>query len=185
MCPTDTLYGLAASIYSPSAIQRVFEIKGRPLNQGIPVLINSVAQIDKLALHIPSSAIALAEAFWPGPLTLIFHRVQSLLPELSGGLMTIAVRYPNHPTPCELIESSGAPITGTSANLSGGNQPITPEEVVKQIGDKVDILLDAGPSPHAEPSTIVDTTQNPFRLLRFGALPLKALREVTAIEEIK
>jgi L-threonylcarbamoyladenylate synthase len=181
--PTDTLYGLAASVYNHDSVARVFAIKGRPTGQGLPVLIGSMAQITEVAAHVPGDALALAEHFWPGPLTLVLKRRPELPPEVSGGLESVAVRQPNHAAPLKLIELSGTPITGTSANLSGGFQPVSAEEVIRQVGKLVDVVLDAGPCAVGEPSTIVDATVTPCRIIRAGAISLKELQKVCLITD--
>jgi len=182
--PTDTLYGLAASAYNHDSVARIFTIKGRPAAHGLPVLIGNIAQIEQIAKDISSDALALAQRFWPGPLTLVLRRRSDLPAELSGGMETVAVRQPNHPAAIQLIEFSGGPITGTSANVSGGPQPISAEEVIRQVGYLVDAVLDDGPCAVGEPSTIVDTTVIPFRLIRMGAIALRQLRTVCTVDDI-
>lgn len=180
--PTDTLYGLAASVYNHDAVARVFAIKGRPAGQGLPVLIGSMVQIEEIAMNVSDDALALAQRFWPGPLTLVLKRRPELPSEVSGGLDTVAVRQPDHAASLQLIELSGTPITGTSANLSGGRQPVNAEEVIRQIGDLVDAVLDDGPCVVGEPSTIVDATVTPCRVIRAGAVTLEQLRSVCQVD---
>ena len=179
--PTDTLYGLAASVYNRDAVARVFAIKGRPSDQGLPVLIGGMAQIAEVAMDVSDDALALARRFWPGPLTLVLKRRPELPAEVSGGLETVAVRHPDHAASLALIELSCAPLTGTSANVSGGPQPVTAEEVVRQIGGAVDLVLDGGPCAVGEPSTIVDATMSPCRVVRAGALTVEQLRSVCPV----
>ena len=182
--PTDTLYGLAASVYNHDSVARVFAIKGRPAGQGLPVLIGSVAQIEQIAVDVSGDALALAQRFWPGPLTLVLKRRPELPAEVSGGLDTVAVRQPDHPAAIQLIELSGGPITGTSANISGGPQPSSAEEVIRQVGGLVDAILDDGPCTVGEPSTIVDTTVTPCHVIRLGVVTLEQLRAVCPVDDI-
>lgn len=179
--PTDTLYGLAASVYNHDSVARVFAIKGRSSVQGLPVLVAGIMQIQEVAEYVSEDALALAERFWPGPLTLVLKRRPEFPAEISGGLETVAVRQPDHPAPLKLIELSGAPITGTSANASGGPQPVSAEQVIRQIGDLVDMVLDAGPCIVGKPSTIVDATVTPCRIIRAGAISLEKLLKICPI----
>ena len=180
--PTDTLYGLGASVASAAAVERVFVIKGRRAGQPLPVLVASVAQLDQVASEVSAEALEMTERFWPGALTLVLRSQPWLPAALTGGGPTIAVRQPNHATPLALIASCGSPITGTSANRSGGEQPATAEQVVEQLGDAADLVLDGGTCPGGVASTIVDLTVIPARVLRQGALSLDALRSVCPVE---
>ncbi len=179
--PTDTLYGLGASVADPEAVSRVFAAKGRASTQALPVLVASFEQLDQVCAEVGLLAKELAGRFWPGALSLVLRRHASVPAAIGGGGDTVAVRLPRHPAPLALIAECGTPITGTSANLSGGPQPDTAFEVVRQLGDAVDMVLDGGPCPVAAPSTILDLTTNPARLLRAGAVSIDELREVCAV----
>jgi L-threonylcarbamoyladenylate synthase len=183
--PTDTLYGLGASVASTTAIESVFAIKGRRANQPLPVLVASVAQLDQVVSKVSAEALEMTKRFWPGALTLVLRSQLWLPTTLTGGGLTIAVRQPNHATPLALIASCGSPITGTSANRSGGAQPETAEQVVEQLGDAADLVLDGGICPGGVASTIVDMTEIPARVLRQGSLSLDALRSVCSVEPPK
>ena len=178
--PTDTLYGLGAAVTDVRAVERVFAIKGRSAGQGLPVLVTSVQQVEQLAAEVPPLALELARRFWPGGLTLVLRKHASV-PELLTGGDTIAVRQPDHPAPLALIEGCGSPITGTSANKSGGPQPSTAQEVVRQLGETVDMVLDGGTCPGAVHSTVLDLTVDPPRVLRIGAVPVAALQEACPV----
>jgi L-threonylcarbamoyladenylate synthase len=168
--PTDTLYGLAACIDIPEAVERVFAVKGRSDEKALPLLLAREEDLVKVAVDISAVARYLAETFWPGPLTLILQRSMAVPDRVVGGGNTVAVRIPHHAVPLALVAALGVPITGTSANLSGGLSPRRASDVMEAIGDKVDLVLDAGPCPGGIGSTVVDVTVEPPRMLRQGAI---------------
>ncbi|MBM3940066.1 MAG: threonylcarbamoyl-AMP synthase [SAR202 cluster bacterium] len=175
--PTDTLYGLGASIFNEAAVRKVFAVKQRDATQGLPILVASVAQLGLVAVDIPPEALRLAEQFWPGSLTLVLRRNPAVPLIVSGG-DTVAVRVPAHPTPRALVNGGRAPITGTSANLHGGPQPTTAQEVERQLGNSIPLILDGGPCVQKVPSTILDVTTMPARVVRLGAIGVDQLRMV-------
>ena len=176
--PTDTLYGLGADAFSPEAVGRVFDIKGRASSSGLPLLIADASDLDTVAVDITDMARTLAEEFWPGPLTLVLRRSARVPAVTTGGLDTVAVRTPDHPIPRALVRSLGRPITGTSANPTGGPDPVTAGEVKGLLGEAVDYIIDAGPSPLGSPSTILDLSGERPAILRAGALQREALERV-------
>ena len=176
--PTDTLYGLAADAFSPTAIERVFDIKERPEGLALPVLLSGAEQLSQVADDVPGQLEAVAEAFWPGAMTLIVKRNESLPPRLTAGNPTVAVRVPDHPVPRELTRRLGRPITGTSANISGAADPRSLAELRAQVGDRVDFLVTAGPAPAGTASTIVDLSGDAPRLIREGAIPFQQIESV-------
>ena len=175
--PTDTLYGLGADVFSPRAVARVFQVKGRPEGMALPVLLADPADLEGVAAQVPEAARRLARRLWPGPLTLVVRRHPRVPAAVTGGRDTVAVRVPDHPVPRALCRRLGSPITGTSANRSGGPDPVTAEDVRRQLGDVVDYIIDGGPAPAGRPSTIVDVSGAAPRVLRLGAAPLAALEE--------
>jgi L-threonylcarbamoyladenylate synthase len=181
--PTDTLYGLGASIANAAAVARVFAIKGRGAGHGVPVLVASVAQLGQVAMEVPTAALDLARRFWPGGLTMVLRGHPSMPEAVTVG-NTVAVRHPDHPVPLALIAECGGPITGTSANARGGPQPTTALEVERQLGNLVDMVLDGGPCAGDVPSTILDLTVSPARVVRTGAIPLEELRAVCLVEAV-
>lgn len=168
--PTDTLYGLAADVFNPAALDRVFAIKGRSENLALPVLVNGWEQVRMVAKDVPPQAKRLASRFWPGALTLVVLKAAGLPDRLTAGGPTIAIRMPDHPVPIELMNGLGGPITGTSANISGGPDPSTLEELTSQISGRVDYIVKSGPAPRGTASTVVDITSGQPRLLREGAI---------------
>ncbi len=179
--PTDTVYGLGAAVFNYAAVSSLFVIKGRSRDQGVPVLVASESQLHEIASEVSDDAYALAKAFWPGALTLVVPRRRDIPALVAGGSETIAVRLPDHPCPQSLIQALGAPITGTSANRHDGPEPTSAGEVQRQLGNRLSLILDGGPSPRSVPSTIVDTTTAPPKVLRLGALTLEELQSVCAV----
>jgi len=142
--PTDTVYGLGACADLSKAIERVYDVKERPRNMPLPLLIADVSQITKVAESVSPSAWSLIHSFLPGALTLVLPKSSSGPDTITAGATTIAVRIPAHPVPIALIKGLGTPIVGTSANLSGKPSPLTAEEVYSQLGDKIDLVIDGG-----------------------------------------
>jgi L-threonylcarbamoyladenylate synthase len=168
--PTDTLYGLAADVFNPAALDRVFAVKGRGEDLALPVLVNGWEQVQLMAKDVPPRAKDLVERFWPGALTLVVLSAECVPDRLTAGGPTVAVRMPGHPVPIELIKGLGGPITGTSANISGGPNASTLEELISQMGGRVDYIIKSGPAPEGTASTVVDITSDRPTLLRQGAI---------------
>ena len=176
--PTDTLYGLGADITQPAAVEQVFEIKGRPHGMPLPVLLPGPEALSLVSDDVPPLAWTLAERFWPGPLTLVVPRAARVPAIIGARGWTVAVRVPDHPVPRDLARRLGSPITGTSANLSGGPSPHTADDVRRQLGDRVGLVIEGGPPPDGRASTVLDITQSPPRVLRLGAISWETLAEV-------
>lgn len=166
--PTDTFYGLAVEPRSSSAVTRLFDVKGRDAARAIPLIAADLGQVLWLCGALPPLAARLADAFWPGPLTLVLPLVATLAPELAAGGATVAVRVPDHAVSRALARALGVPITSTSANVSGA-PPTTDAATVGATLPGV-AILDAGPAPGGLASTIVDVTSAEPRLLRAGAV---------------
>ena len=168
--PTDTVYGLGADAYNDRAVERVYGIKNRPKYQQFPLLIADVKQMTTLAGPIPEIAWFLARRFWPGGLTLVLSKANSVPAYLASG-PTIAVRIPNHPVCLALINGLGNALTGTSANTSGQPAALSAEEVQQQLGGRIDLVINGSKCPGGKESTIVDTTREPPTILRQGIIP--------------
>lgn len=177
-CPTDTVYGVVAAINIEPAVARVYQIKGRPHSQALPILLADKSQIAEVAKVVPPLAWRLADKFWPGALTIVLFKSASVPDIVTGGGKTIAVRIANHPIPIAIIRGLGVPIVGTSANLSGSPSALTAEEVRSQLGDRVDLIIDGGRCPGGRESTIVDLTGEPPLILREGAIPLEEIKQL-------
>lgn len=175
--PTDTLYGLAADPRSAAAIAQLYRIKGRAVDLAIPLIAADVGQLEAAGAVLAGRSRRLAEAFWPGPLTLVVPAWPQLDAGVSAGLGTVAVRVPDHAVARLLAEVCGYPITSTSANLSGSPATRLPDEVRRALESQIDGLIDAGPSPGGLPSTIVDARGDEPRLLRAGAVPWERVLE--------
>lgn len=170
--PTETFYGLGANALDPAAVRRIFEVKGRSESKPLLVLVDSVRMAESLVKEIPAAALALVARYWPGPLTLVFRAASRLPEELTAGTGTIGIRMSGHPVAFELVRAAGVPITAPSANLSGEEPPVTAVDVDRTLRDKIDLILDGGPTTGGLPSTILDVTVTPAKVIRQGALEL-------------
>jgi L-threonylcarbamoyladenylate synthase len=176
--PTDTFYALAANPFQEAALSRVFALKGRPPEKPVLVLVDGPAMLKQLAREVPNSARRLMAEFWPGPLTIVLPGLAHLPRLLTAGTGTVGVRQPRHPLTCRLITELGFPITGTSANRSGRPPLTRADEVDREFGAEVDLILEAGECPGGKPSTIVDMSRVPARLVRSGAVSALQLAAV-------
>jgi L-threonylcarbamoyladenylate synthase len=174
--PTETFYALGVSAYHEPAIQKVFAIKGRMFDKPLPLIIHGESMLEEIAAQIPECARSLMRAFWPGPLTLIFKASEKIPPLLTASTGTVAVRDSSHPLARQLVMDARLPVTATSANVSGGSSCYSAGEVEHQIGDRVDMIIDGGPTPGGLPSTIVDLTVSPPRIVREGAISTQRLQ---------
>ncbi|MBI2845993.1 MAG: threonylcarbamoyl-AMP synthase [Chloroflexi bacterium] len=181
--PTDTVYGLCTHGLQPTAIKRIFRAKGRAERKAIPLLLSDTRQMEEVAQDIPRLAYELAEEFWPGGLTIVLFR-KTIVPDiLTSGGPTVALRVPDHSLPREIIKQLKAPLAATSANRSGGPEPLTAQDVNQQIGRVIHLILDGGPVRGGVPSTVVDLTSRPPRVLRQGAVPReKIARHIPDLE---
>ncbi len=175
--PTDTVYGLGAGSNLYQAVERIYQVKARPQNMALPLLLADISQLTEVADSVPRVAWDLAHNFLPGALTLVLHKSKSVPDIITAGGMTVAVRIPAHPVPVALAEGLGSPIVGTSANLSGKPSSLTADEVYSQFGDKVDLVIDGQCSGGRE-STIVDVTGETPVVLREGAISRQELEQV-------
>jgi L-threonylcarbamoyladenylate synthase len=170
--PTDTFYGLGVDPQNAEAVNRLFQVKGRAGNQPILLLLKDAAQVNDWAAEVNAEAEHLMNKYWPGPLTLVFRAKQQVLPLLTGGRGTIGLRVPGNPVTRQLLGMIGTALTGTSANISGEQSLRTAEEAAAAIGDLADLVLDGGPTAGGKPSTVVDVSTHPIRVIREGAVRL-------------
>lgn len=175
--PTDTLYGLGCDAFDQRAVGSLFRAKARGRDMPLIVLVDSRKTFDGLVRRMPRPARVLADAFWPGALTIIVEHAPSLSWDLGETNGTVAVRMPLHPVALAVLREIG-PMAVTSANTSGQPPAVTVAQAQEQLGRAVRVYLDGGPCPAGEPSTIVDLTGDYPRVVRSGALPAEALREV-------
>ncbi|HEY7677395.1 MAG TPA: L-threonylcarbamoyladenylate synthase [Candidatus Methylomirabilis sp.] len=176
--PTETLYALGADPFHPGALERVFAAKGREAAKAVSLLLARAGMVDSLAAPLPPLARDLMERFWPGPLTLIVRAIGGLPPGLAASGGGIGLRVPRNAVALALLGAFGGPLVGTSANRAGGPDPRDAGAVLRQVGPSLALLLDGGLTPIGSPSSVVDCTEDPPRLLRAGALPLAVLQAV-------
>jgi L-threonylcarbamoyladenylate synthase len=176
--PTETVYGLGARGLHPDEVARIFDAKRRPTGHPLILHVDGEAMAASLASSWSSRASALCRAFWPGPLTLVVPRASHVPPEVTGGLDAVGLRCPNHPVALALIAAVGEPLAAPSANAHMHISPTAAGHVVRSLGDRVDLVLDAGPTAHGIESTVIDLAHGTPRVLRPGALSLAALRSV-------
>ncbi|MBE6989260.1 MAG: threonylcarbamoyl-AMP synthase [Ruminococcaceae bacterium] len=176
--PTETVYGLGADALNEAAVARIFQAKGRPQDNPLILHVPSVSWLERYCRDVPPSAYALAERFWPGPLTMILPRRENVPLRTTGGLDTVGVRCPDHPLTLAIIEAAGVPVAAPSGNLSGRPSPTTAAHMLQDMDGRIDAIVDGGPCRVGVESTIIDLTVSPPRLLRPGGLPLEELRQV-------
>jgi L-threonylcarbamoyladenylate synthase len=163
------LYALTAAADDAYAVRRVFEIKGRQEGRPLPLFVSGLEMAQRIA-EVNDAAARLASQFWPGQLTIIVLKQQTYDSEALAGSATVGLRVPDNEIARAVVEALDAPVTGTSANLSGGPDPVSADDVRSQLGDRVDLILDAGPCPHGVGSTIVDCSGDEPSILREGAI---------------
>src|SRR5579884_2054969 len=175
--PTDTVYGVSAALSCPGAVENIFIAKGRPPEKPIALLVDRIEDVESVAATLPEAAKTLMERFWPGGLTLILPRQPTVPDVVAAGGPTIAVRMPDHPIPRALVRRLGEPLPTTSANRSGRPSPTDAMQAFSELGDKVAIVLDAGPAPGGIESTVMDPTTDPPIVYREGAISIPALED--------
>lgn len=176
--PTETVYGLAADAMNPAAVARIYALKGRPADHPVIVHLAALAQLEHWARRIPPYAVALAEAFWPGPLTLILPKRSAVGPWVTGGQDNVGLRIPAHPVALAVLRAFGGGLAAPSANRYGGISPTRAEHVRSEFGAELPLVLDGGACPIGIESSIVDCTGPRPRLLRPGQLGAERLAAV-------
>ena len=179
--PTDTLYGVMANALNEDAVARVFATKGRVDASPLPIFVSRVCELYNYGRDIPDIALRLAERFWPGKLTIVVRRSEQIPSLVSGGLGTVGVRIPNHPVPRAIVGRLGAPVTATSANLSGAPPLTSGSDVAQVLGRALDLVYDGGQLAPSPPSTVVDVTVQPPKVLREGAVSRASLERVAGV----
>lgn len=174
--PTDTVYGLGADVFNTAAVERIYRVKQRSRHLPLPVLLAESGQLDDIVASVPEIARYLMRHFWPGGLTLVLPKKDTLPDIVTAGSSKVAVRIPDHVVPISLIRGLGAPIIGTSANVSDMPSPLTAQEVEHQLDSQVDLIIDMGKCPGGLESTVVDVT---------GEMPVILRRGIISEEEIK
>jgi L-threonylcarbamoyladenylate synthase len=176
--PTETVYGLAADAENELAVRSIFAAKGRPVDHPLIVHLTEAKQIEQWAIDIPDTARRLAAAFWPGPLTLILRRSDKAALAVTGGLDTIGLRVPSHPVAQQVLQAFRGGLAAPSANRFGRVSPTTAEHVREEFGDRVELVLEGGPSTVGIESTIVDLSSDKPALLRPGAITAQQIEQI-------
>lgn len=183
--PTETVYGLAGNAFSEKAVKRIFELKERPAHNPLIVHIKAVDDLQRIAREIPDAAYRLADAFWPGPLTLVLKKRDSVAKAVTAGLDTVAVRVPKHPVAIELLEKLDFPLAAPSANPFGSISPTKAAHVAAYFGDRLTVILDGGSCERGIESTIVGFDSGGHAVIyRFGSIPLEEIEKVVGASRI-
>lgn len=182
--PTETVYGLAANALDGSAVEKIFKAKGRPMDNPLIVHISNISQINSLVSVFPQKAKALAEAFWPGPLTIIMPCSKNVPKQVTAGLSTVAIRFPSHKTARDIINYAGVPLAAPSANLSGSPSPTTAHHVLNDLNGRIPLIIDGGESNVGLESTVISVADEKPVLLRPGGITVEQLEAVIGKIEI-
>lgn len=176
--PTETVYGLAGNALDPAVVGAIYAAKGRPSDNPLIVHVASAEDLPAVVREVPDAAMALAAAFWPGPLTIVLPRRDVVPDRVTAGLDTVAVRVPAHEAFLAVLRAAGVPLAAPSANRAGSPSPTTAQHVMDDLDGRIPAVLDGGPATVGVESTVVDLTTTPPRLLRPGGVSLEQLREV-------
>ena len=179
--PTETVYGLGADAANPLAVRRIFAAKGRPATHPVIVHLSEAAAMKEWAAEVPPAAWALAEAFWPGPLTIVLRRTDRVSDEVTGGRDTVALRVPAQPLALQLLATFGGGVAAPSANRFGRVSPTRAEHVRHDLGDAVDLIVDGGPCTVGVESTIVDLSRGEPAILRPGGISAESIAGVVGV----
>lgn len=180
--PTDTVYGVGSHALHEGAVLRIFQAKERPLHLALPLLLPETAAVESVCQAVPEVAWRLADAFWPGALSLVLWKSGTVPDYVTGGQPTVAVRIPGDPLSRELCHRLGAPLAATSANRHGRPAPVTAQEVESELGGRLALILDGGPCPGGIPSTVLDLTCSPPAVLRSGPITREQLQRAAGLE---
>lgn len=175
--PTDTFYGLAADPFNLAAVDEIYQVKGRPEARALPILVNSIEQALLLSREAPRNFLRLAQAFWPGALTLVVNAAHRLPLKVTAGTGRIALRWPRNNVVVGLIGEFDGPVTGTSANISGFPSCANAEQVMKQLGPRIPLVLDSGETGGTLASTIVELNGDTWRVGREGVIPVEEIQK--------
>lgn len=170
--PTDTVYGIGASAFNQNAVKRIYKIKGRQKKKPLILFIRHKKEISRFIKKIPKNSYNLIKKYWPGSLTLIFNAKKNVPSWLKDKRSTIGVRIPDNPIALAIVESAG-PLATTSANISGKKSPVKIKDIPVRLLKKVDLVIDGGPAKIGRESTVLDLTEEPFKVLRKGAIKIK------------
>lgn len=175
--PTETVYGLAADAFNETSVRRVFDVKGRPANNPLPVQVPSIQDVYSLVIQVPDVALRLMERFFPGPLTLVFKAGPQVSELITAGTGKVGIRMPDHPVAMAMLKAAETPIVAPSANPSGEPAPTNADQVRAYFDGKIEMILDAGETELGIASTVVDVTGDEMRILRLGCITAETLAE--------
>lgn len=168
--PTETVYGLAADGLNEAAVQKIYDVKGRPAVKPISLLVSGMEQVEDFCDNIPPAAYKLAERFWPGAMTMILYRKPNVPDIVTAGGITLGVRCPQHETTLRIIAEVNRPLATPSANISGEESPKNAQKVLDYFDGKIEAIVDGGECAVGVESTIIDLTTSPPRILRHGGI---------------
>jgi len=178
--PTDTFYGLAADPFNLAAVEEIYRVKGRPENRALPILVSSIEQAAILTRDLPLNFLRLANKLWPGALTIVVEASHSLPLKVTANKGRVALRWPNSRVACAVIEQVGSPITGTSANISGFPSCSNAQQLVKQLGERLPLILDSGDTGATVSSTIVSLEGDDWTVVREGQISEEEIAKALA-----
>ena len=178
--PTDTFYGLAADPFNLAAVEEIYRVKGRPENRALPILVDSIEQAAVLTRDLPLNFLKLAKKFWPGALTIVVQGANRLPMKVTANKGRVALRWPKSRVACAIIGQLGSPITGTSANISGFPSCSNAQELVKQLGERLPLILDSGDTGATLSSTIVNLNGEKWSIVREGQVSGEEIDKVLA-----
>lgn len=181
--PTETVYGLGANALDEKAVAKIFRAKGRPADNPLIIHCHSRLQLAELVTGWPPQAEVLMDTFWPGPLTLVLPKHPAVPDIVTGGLNTVALRFPSHPVAISLLQAAGLPIAAPSANISGRPSPTSAQHVLEDMSGKIAAVIDAGATGGGIESTVLDCTVSPFRILRPGGVTCEELSSLVAVKD--
>jgi len=176
--PTETVYGLGANALNEEAVAKIFQAKGRPLNDPLIVHIADIKELNRLSKYTPPVALKLAKKFWPGPLTLVLKKSELVSDIITAGLDTVAIRMPDDNIALSLIREAQTPIVAPSANLFGRTSPTNAQHVADDLDGKIEMIIDGGKTKVGVESTVLDITTEPVRVLRAGGISVEQLKKV-------
>ena len=182
--PTETVYGLGADGLNASACKKIYEAKGRPSDNPLILHIGNISQLKDIVCDIPECAVKIIDRFWPGPVTLVFRKKPIVPDSVSGGLNTVAVRFPSNPVARAIINAAKTPVAAPSANTSGKPSPTRAKHVLHDMDGKIDMIIDGGSCEVGLESTIVDVTGKKPVILRPGGITKEMLEEVVGAIDI-
>jgi L-threonylcarbamoyladenylate synthase len=176
--PTETVYGLAANAYNAEAVDKIFEIKGRPADNPLIVHVSNLVMLKNVVASMPGPAAELAKRFWPGPLTMVMEKTEAIGDNVTCGMRTVAVRMPSQASAAGIIECAGLPLAAPSANLSGRPSPTTARHVYDDLKGRIPLIVDDGPCAVGVESTVISLSGEPPIILRPGIISLEEIRAV-------